>query len=91
LHYLQPRFFRHKHEGYKFSGEKHSSKIGQHFKPWLDIIETKYSGDWNVKGGRLYKGENLINNDSLILDAIKEKPEQSRLYFLEMKNCHKRA
>jgi len=48
-------FFRHKHEGYKFSGEKHSSKIGQHFKPWLDIIETKYSGDWNVKGGSCIK------------------------------------
>jgi len=48
----------------------------------LDIIETKYSGDWNVKGGRLYKGENLINNDSLILDAIKEKTGAIATVFL---------
>ncbi|GAE90818.1 cache domain-containing protein [Acetivibrio straminisolvens] len=39
----------------------------------LEIIESKYSGDWNVKNGKLFRGENPINNDSQVLDAIKEK------------------
>ncbi|MCX7747111.1 MAG: cache domain-containing protein [Clostridia bacterium] len=39
----------------------------------MDIIETKYDGDWNVKDGKLFIGENLVNNNFEVVDAIKEK------------------
>jgi len=84
--------FRHKHEGYNLVEKSIAAKLDNISSLGLDIIETKYSGDWNVKGGRLYKGENLINNDSLILDAIKEKTGAIATVFLgDEKNCHKRA
>ncbi|GEM_PF-499036 len=48
----------------------------------LDIIESKYSGDWNVKDGKLYKGESLIINDLQVLDAIKQKTGSIATVFL---------
>jgi CxxC motif-containing protein len=38
----------------------------------LDIIESRYEGDWNVKDGRLYIGENLVSYNFGIVDEIKE-------------------
>lgn len=48
----------------------------------MDIIQSKYDGHWNVKEGKLYIGENLINNNFEILDAIKEKTGSfAAIYF----------
>jgi methyl-accepting chemotaxis protein len=39
----------------------------------LLILDKKYQGDWKVQDGKLYKGENLINNDFTVIDEVKEK------------------
>ena len=39
----------------------------------MDIIKSKYYGDWKSKGGKLFIGENPVNENFEILDAIKEK------------------
>lgn len=36
----------------------------------LQLIDTKYPGDWQVKDGNLYKGSTLINNNYGIVDEI---------------------
>ncbi|KNY29660.1 cache domain-containing protein [Pseudobacteroides cellulosolvens] len=41
----------------------------------MDIIKSKYYGDWNVKSGKLFIGENLINDNFEVVDAIKEKTD----------------
>ena len=38
-----------------------------------EYIEVKYSGAWNIKDGKLYKGSKLINDDIDIVDSIKNK------------------
>lgn len=39
----------------------------------MEIIKSTYAGDWNIKNGKLFLGENLVNNNFEALDAIKEK------------------
>ncbi|WP_010252000.1 cache domain-containing protein [Acetivibrio cellulolyticus] len=39
----------------------------------LNIIKSRYDGDWNVKDGKLFIGENLVNNNFEVVDEIKEK------------------
>ncbi len=39
----------------------------------MDIIKSKYDGDWNVKDGKLFIGETLLNNNFEVVDAINEK------------------
>ncbi|NLI58375.1 MAG: histidine kinase [Clostridium sp.] len=39
----------------------------------LDVIESKHDGDWNVKDGRLFKGENLVSYNFGIVDEVKKK------------------
>lgn len=36
------------------------------------LLENEYPGDWRVDGDRLYKGSKLINDDTGIVDIIKE-------------------
>lgn len=36
------------------------------------LLGEKYPGDWRVDGDKLYKGDKLINDDTSIVDAIKE-------------------
>ena len=43
------------------------SKIGLH------IVQSRYPGGWNVKDGKLYKGDKLVSEKSEVLDEIKEK------------------
>lgn len=38
----------------------------------LAIIDLKYPGDWNVKEGKLHKGETLIDGNEEIVDRIGE-------------------
>ncbi|MDQ2086858.1 cache domain-containing protein [Herbivorax sp. ANBcel31] len=39
----------------------------------LNIVESRYDGDWNVRDGRLFIGEDLISYNFEIVDEIKEK------------------
>jgi sensor histidine kinase regulating citrate/malate metabolism len=39
----------------------------------MDIIKSKYNGDWNVREGKLFIGETQVNNNLEVLDAFKEK------------------
>lgn len=39
----------------------------------MDIIENKYYGGWNVKDGKLFKGETPVNSNFEVIAAIKEK------------------
>ncbi|TYQ15386.1 UNVERIFIED_CONTAM: single cache domain-containing protein [Acetivibrio alkalicellulosi] len=50
-----------------------SSKLDSISSLGLDIIESRYDGNWNVKDGKLFLGNTLINNNSGLLDAIYEK------------------
>ena len=36
------------------------------------LLENEYPGDWRVDGDKLYKGDKLINDDTGIVDIIKE-------------------
>jgi len=36
------------------------------------LIDTIYPGDWRVENNNLYKGNELINNNFLVVDTIKE-------------------
>lgn len=36
------------------------------------LIDTIYPGDWRVENNNLYKGNELINNKSVVVDTIKE-------------------
>ena len=38
----------------------------------LAIIDLSYPGDWNIKAGKLYKGDTLINDNYEIVDHIGE-------------------
>lgn len=38
----------------------------------LTLIDTKYPGNWKLEGDKLYKGNNLINNNFDIVDSIKK-------------------
>ena len=37
-----------------------------------ELLNTKYSGGWSVKNGKLYKGDTLINENYYMVDKIKE-------------------
>lgn len=36
------------------------------------LIDSKYPGDWNVQGDKLYKGETLVNDNTELVDEIGE-------------------
>jgi len=39
----------------------------------LDIIKSKYGGEWSVKDGKLFIGQKMLNNNFEVVDALKEK------------------
>ncbi|MCC5425049.1 methyl-accepting chemotaxis protein [Clostridium botulinum] len=47
-------------------------------------LDSKYPGKWNIKGDKLYKGEELINNNFYVVDNIKE--ETGSLVTIFMKD-----
>lgn len=49
----------------------------------LEIIDTKYPGKWQVKEGKLYKGEKLINENYEVVNTIKERTGYLATIFLE--------
>lgn len=36
------------------------------------LLDEKYPGDWTVVDGKLFKGSKLINEDTVLVDAVKE-------------------
>lgn len=38
----------------------------------ITLIDTKYPGDWELKGDKLYKGNTLINDNFDVVDSIKK-------------------
>lgn len=47
-----------------------------------EILENSYPGSWNVKGDKLYKGSELINNNTEFVDKIKDKTNSVVTIFL---------
>ncbi|NFI40267.1 methyl-accepting chemotaxis protein [Clostridium botulinum] len=47
-------------------------------------LDSKYPGKWNIKGDKLYKGEELINNNFYVVDNIKK--ETGSLVTIFMKD-----
>jgi methyl-accepting chemotaxis protein len=45
---------------------KTNAKLG------YSLLDSKYKGEWERRGDKLYKGENLMNGDHSVVDAIKE-------------------
>ena len=52
--------------------ENFSNLLNTSSKFALELIDSKYEGSWNVKEGKLYKGNNLIDENCAIIDEIKE-------------------
>jgi hypothetical protein len=48
----------------------------------MDIIKSKFDGDWNVKDGKLFIGETLLNNNFEVVDAINEKNRSFATVYL---------
>lgn len=55
---------------------KSDSDLGYSF---LDLY---YPGDWEVKDGKLFKGGHLINEDTVVVDKIKEKSGSAVTIFM---------
>lgn len=54
------------------------SKIGLH------MVQSRYPGGWNVKDGKLYKGDKLVGENSEVLDEIKEKTSSyASIYYAD--------
>lgn len=54
----------------------HSNKLGYAY------LDAKYPGDWNLSNGKLYKGKILINDNTEIVDFIKEQNNTLATIFL---------
>lgn len=54
----------------------HNNKLGYAY------LDAKYPGDWNVSNGKLYKGKILINDNTEIVDFIKEQNNTLVTIFL---------
>ena len=48
----------------------------------MELINVQYKGEWNVKNGQLYKGIQLINDDSELVDSIKNAANVECTIFL---------
>ncbi|EJP6471033.1 methyl-accepting chemotaxis protein [Clostridium sp. L74] len=46
-------------------------------------LDSKYPGNWNIKDDKLYKGEELINNNFYIVDNIKEQTGSLATIFMK--------
>lgn len=54
----------------------HNNKLGYAY------LDAKYPGDWNISNGKLYKGKTLINDNTDIVDFIKEQNNTLVTIFL---------
>lgn len=49
----------------------------------LQLIDEKYTGEWKIEGDHLYKGNQLINDNSEIVDMIKKNADVECTIFLK--------
>lgn len=49
----------------------------------MQVINEKYQGNWKVVGNNLYKGNKLINNDTQVVDSIKNNAHVQCTIFLD--------
>lgn len=49
----------------------------------LQLIDEKYTGEWKIEGDQLYKGDQLINDNSEIVDMIKKNADVECTIFLK--------
>jgi methyl-accepting chemotaxis protein len=49
----------------------------------IELINQEYKGDWNIVNGKLYKGSKLINDDSELVDSIKQRANVECTIFLK--------
>lgn len=64
---------------------KHSlmDKLSADSRLGYSLLNEKYDGEWNVKDGKLYKGEKLINEDYAIVDEITKQTNSYATIFLK--------
>lgn len=64
---------------------KHSltEKLNSDSKLGYSLLNEKYKGDWSIKDGKLYKGENLINENYSIVDEITKQTESFSTIFMQ--------
>ena len=46
------------------------------------LLEGKYPGDWSVRDGKLYKGDQLIEGETIVVDEIKKRTTSVATIFL---------
>lgn len=50
----------------------------------LDIVRSRYVGEWSIKDGKLYLGDKLVSENFKVLDEIKEKTDShASIYFAD--------
>ncbi|CDF57368.1 methyl-accepting chemotaxis protein [Thermobrachium celere] len=48
----------------------------------IELLDKQYTGEWKAEGDKLYKGDNIINEDYKILDDIKKITKADVTIFL---------
>lgn len=68
---------------FKFNSFVANSMLKTNANLSIKLIDQKYEGDWKTEGDKLYKGSNLINDDSEIVDIIRESANVQCTIFLK--------
>ncbi|MCX7749726.1 MAG: methyl-accepting chemotaxis protein [Clostridia bacterium] len=58
------------------------NKLSGDLKLGYSLLDTQYKGDWNLKDGKLYKGDKLIHEDYTIVDEVKKQTGSFATIFL---------
>lgn len=67
----------------QFNGFVTGSTLETNSNLCMELINAQYDGDWNVKNGKLYKGTQLINDDTELVDSIKAAADVECTIFLK--------
>lgn len=59
-----------------------NTSLDSYIKLSYDMINLKYPGDWKVDGGKLYKGNKLINDDTEFVDSVQQATNSPATIFL---------
>lgn len=58
------------------------SQLDSNSKLILNLLDKTYVGDWRIEGDKLYKGQQVINNNSHFIDKVKEETGNELTVFL---------
>jgi methyl-accepting chemotaxis protein len=70
-------------EASKIAKQSLDAKINADSKLGYSLIDEKYKGSWSIRDGKLYKGDNLINQDYSIVDEITKQTESYATIFMD--------